>query len=690
MSYSQQKILDAWFKPLPLEEYCDLVKDNIPENIPKTDSCPKDYRLGRLDIACGPLVRFLASHENNSNNYRGSIMIVVRNIDDGIDVPTLQFVIGPSVSDGTKEHSIAEEAPIDSKVIYKEQNFTFIRYSFMFQLKEFEQRVRYSIDGDFKQHFQFFLPSSLKSMNVMSYSCNGFSLAVETESFKSSLWLDVLRKHNQTNFHYHVMVGGGDQIYADSVKNSSTELAKWLKHKHLHAYEKSTPEMVESLNDFYLNHYIKWFGKGYWEGINGKTIQAAYPIALSTIPQINIFDDHDIIDGYGSYKDITMRQDIFKTLGQRAFFYYMLFQHHTHPDEPTEPESSWIMGKKPGPYINQLSRSVFAKLGRNIGFLGMDNRTERTKKQVVMPETYDAIFNRLEDEVSKSESAGKPLKHLYVLLGVPICYPRMVFLERLASSPLARPLKFLARHGVIARGLVNEFDGEIELLDDMEDHWCSHHHKKERNALMKRLIAFGHEHSIRITILSGDVHLCCISRFRDDSGRKSYKSPENDPSFIINLISSAIVNVAPPDGMAKFLSYRTKEHIFESFIKEDMVPLFELEPASNKKRATNMFMNKRNYADLVPVENISTEYKSERFGVDTANKYFVPGAVDGPSLSITYDENKHESSKTNGKIGYPFDEDGILATLHVEVDHSDVSSKTGDYDFVVPSLKLSD
>ena len=85
----------------------------------------------------------------------------------------------------------------------------------------------------------------------------------------------------------------------------------------------------------------------------------------------------DIIDGYGSYPHHFMSTRVFCGLGAVAFKYYMLFQHQSVPDEGTSDEPSWLMGAAPGPYINELSRSIFVSLGKNIALLALDCRTER-------------------------------------------------------------------------------------------------------------------------------------------------------------------------------------------------------------------------------------------------------------------------------------------------------------------------
>ena len=54
-------------------------------------------------------------------------------------------------------------------------------------------------------------------------------------------------------------------------------------------------------------------------------------MANGQIPQLNIWDDHDIIDGFGSYVNEFMKCDVFRGIGSTARKYYMLFQHHLPP-----------------------------------------------------------------------------------------------------------------------------------------------------------------------------------------------------------------------------------------------------------------------------------------------------------------------------------------------------------------------
>lgn len=66
---------------------------------------------------------------------------------------------------------------------------------------------------------------------------------------------------------------------------------------------------------------------------------------------------------------------------------------------------------------------MYCQLGARMAFLGIDARTERTRHQVNYPETYDQIFARLTAEFKAAAAVGQPIKHLILLLGVPIAYP---------------------------------------------------------------------------------------------------------------------------------------------------------------------------------------------------------------------------------------------------------------------------
>ena len=52
----------------------------------------------------------------------------------------------------------------------------------------------------------------------------------------------------------------------------------------------------------------------------------------------------------------------------------------------------------------------------------------------------------------------------------------------------------------------------VSLLDDLQDHWDSAVHLKERNALIHRLQEHARAHGRRVSFISGDVHCAQVGR----------------------------------------------------------------------------------------------------------------------------------------------------------------------------------
>lgn len=117
------------------------------------------------------------------------------------------------------------------------------------------------------------------------------------------------------------------------------------------------------------------------------------------------------------------------------------------------------------------------------------------RDEILSEASYELIFDRCRREIIKGET-----KHLIVLLGVPIAYPRLVWLETLLTSRVMDPVKALARTGMLG-GFLNKFDGGVEILDDLDDHWTAKRHKQERNWFIEELQELASEKSVRVTIL---------------------------------------------------------------------------------------------------------------------------------------------------------------------------------------------
>lgn len=298
--------------------------------------------------------------------------------------------------------------------LHAERGCTFWRFNIEIELRDRQQRIAYRINRG--PSTGFWVPARDMQMNVMFHSCNGFSLSVKSDDLSGPdpMWRDVLNTHQTQPF--HVMIGGGDQIYNDAVMRDTNIFKQWLEimnplHKHNAPF---TADLQDELESFYLERYCMWFSQG------------LFGLANSQIAMVNMYDDHDIIDGFGSYPDHFMRSPVFSGLGAVAFKYYMLFQQQSIVSETEEAEASWVLGCKPGPYIHELSRSLYMSLGSGLALLAVDARTERTREEVLNEDTWKKVIDRCYAEINKGETT-----HLLVLLGVPIAYPRLVWLENM-------------------------------------------------------------------------------------------------------------------------------------------------------------------------------------------------------------------------------------------------------------------
>jgi len=178
----------------------------------------------------------------------------------------------------------------------------------------------------------------------------------------------------------------------------------------------------------------------------------------------------------------------------------------------------------------------------------------------------------------------------------------MSFLEHFLDKKW-NPVNILARHNALGLGgMVNKFNQASELLDDLNDHWCANVHKKERNWLVLELQRAALQSHLRVTFLSGDVHLAAVGRLFT---YKAKLSPAQDHRYMLNIVSSAIVNTPPPGGAAKMvamLAGNKHRTLHKAKTDENMVPLFEKD-TDGSKMSKPYTMPRRNYASVQYLED---------------------------------------------------------------------------------------
>jgi hypothetical protein len=168
--------------------------------------------------------------------------------------------------------------------LHAERGVTFWRFNIQVELGPSQIRIAYRINRG--PAIGFWVPARGETMNMMFHSCNGFSLSVDSPQFcgPDPMWRDVMNNHQTRPF--HVMIGGGDQIYNDAAMRDTTLFKQWTLSRN--PYQKHhcsfSAELQNELEQFYLDRYSMWFSQG------------LFGMANSQIPMINIWDDHDIID----------------------------------------------------------------------------------------------------------------------------------------------------------------------------------------------------------------------------------------------------------------------------------------------------------------------------------------------------------------------------------------------------------
>lgn len=243
-------------------------------------------------IVCGPLLNYRHMREGR---WYGSVLIVV---EGGGKIPLHQPYLTLKQAIQTQEGGFAdqasptngaqEEARVDAHCLYSDPRNTFWAFDISVPVQDVEACYEYAVpelrfSTEHKPRVnRFFVPATTESMRIMFHSCNGFSVGTDEKAWSGpALWNDVTRKHRELPF--HVMLGGGDQIYNDGIRVDGplrpwTDIGNPKKRKEYPFPEKLRAEC----DDYYLKNYIRWYNTEPFSGVNGQ------------IPQVNIWDDHDV------------------------------------------------------------------------------------------------------------------------------------------------------------------------------------------------------------------------------------------------------------------------------------------------------------------------------------------------------------------------------------------------------------
>ena len=383
------------------------------------------------------------------------------------------ILLGTQPSIHTNTYSLlckkTDEVTIErsEKIVSNDLNEGLVSYEFEIEMiSDKSQCVKYAVNG---RTLAFTIPAIKDKLNVLYTSCN--------KNYQDNVWDKIKEQH--TTKPYHLTIGGGDQIYMDDVwKLPSLSDWKAMTIKDKLSMSVSTL-MISEITEFYKERYNKkWFSS------------PEYTDVLPLIPSINMWDDHDIFDGYGSFPTDVQNSNIVKAVYLIARNAFMIYQLHMKPTA-----------------LNINLTSLFEM--NNALFVNVDTRTNRTRLQILKPATYTKIFTAI--DASKA-------KNVMILLSTAVAFRDQ------HHSSTEQDLNLFSLPG---------------REDDEIDGWCNKLHANETNQFMDKLFEVK-KLKKNVTILVGDVHI-------GGDGRVEQKSM-NIPQYISSGVGS-ITNTKLPGGI---------------------------------------------------------------------------------------------------------------------------------------------
>lgn len=176
-----------------------------------------------VEVMCGPLLNYkrMSNEFTAQPMWHGSVLIVTTPGNN--PGPLFLRICGPA---GASTNGSSDTRRFQAQKLFEDPRKGFWRYEIDVPFGEQEAAWEYYIENMItakdKQPMdatpkRFVVPAKHESMRIMFHSCNGFSVGTDMDVWTGpQLWNDVLRVHQQQPF--HVMIGGGDQIYNDGVR----------------------------------------------------------------------------------------------------------------------------------------------------------------------------------------------------------------------------------------------------------------------------------------------------------------------------------------------------------------------------------------------------------------------------------------------------------------------------------------
>lgn len=300
------------------------------------------------------------------------------------------------------------------------------------------------------------------------------------------------------------ILGVGDQVYVDG--NSNVSIWEWLKKIRKDFVREVKPEdRVEVMRSWYRDIY-----RGYWGHRQLRRV-------LSRFPTYMMWDDHEILDGWGSY-DAKEKKNLLDSwwdwdnddeklsllnqMYEAAKLTYFEYEHSHNPSTPAD-------------------HFDYPFTWGTAAFYVLDMRGQRDYTR----ETNDRILGKAQMQRFKDWLGSDTVKNaesIFVVSPVPVVH---------------------------ARSFVVNYLDVLGVADDMRDEWEHESNWVERDVLLDAAFAAAKANGKSLYVLSGDVHIGAAFRMT----HKKY------PDTSVYQLTSSAITYDLPWAKASALAFVVRE-----------------------------------------------------------------------------------------------------------------------------------